>query len=108
MGCSKRQMSHGRVNSKFEGNPLHMILLTGFEPFTTGQGLELTHNPTAEIAMSVAASVEGVRGAVLPVSFERTRACLTDHLNQIRILTNLFKLIMDVADQCFRTGHAFR
>ena len=25
-----------------------MILLTGFEPFTTGLGLELTHNPTAD------------------------------------------------------------
>ena len=29
------------------------VLLTGFEPFTTGQGLELTHNPTADIALRV-------------------------------------------------------
>ena len=31
-----------------------VMLLTGFEPFTTGQGLVLTHNPTADIVLRVA------------------------------------------------------
>ena len=54
-----------------------MILLTGFEPFTTGQGRVLEHNPTAEIVSRVAMSREGVTSAVLPVSFTSTRARLT-------------------------------
>ncbi len=52
------------------------VLLTGFEPFTTGQGLELTHNPTADIALRVADRVEAVVGAVLPVSYARTPPAL--------------------------------
>ncbi len=61
-----------------------MILLTVFEPFTTGQGLELTHNPTADIALSVADTMENVRGLVLPVSYSRTRTSLSDHLNDLK------------------------
>lgn len=53
-----------------------MILLTGFEPFTTGQGLELTHNPTADIVARVGPRVSGVEHAVLPVSYARTREAL--------------------------------
>jgi pyroglutamyl-peptidase len=53
-----------------------MVLLTGFEPFTTGQGLKLTHNPTADIATNVAARLEGVEARVLPVSFEATKSTL--------------------------------
>ena len=53
-----------------------MILLTGFEPFTTGRGLELTHNPTADIARSVAADLKDVMGVVLPVSYQETRRTL--------------------------------
>jgi pyroglutamyl-peptidase len=54
-----------------------VILLTGFEPFTTGQGLVLDHNPTADIVQRVAEGREGVTSAVLPVSFASTRARLT-------------------------------
>ena len=53
-----------------------MLLLTGFEPFTTGEGLTLDHNPTASIATNVAGQMPDVVGAVLPVSYEKTRACL--------------------------------
>lgn len=52
-------------------------LLTGFEPFTTGQGLALTHNPTAGMVERVAARMNGVDAAVLPVSYAATRARLT-------------------------------
>jgi pyroglutamyl-peptidase len=52
------------------------VLLTGFEPFTTGQGLALTHNPTADIVERVARRMEGVTAAVLPVSFAATPAAL--------------------------------
>ena len=55
-----------------------MILLTGFEPFTTGQGLKLTHNPTGDIATSLGSSLTHVQGAVLPVSFTQTKTTLTD------------------------------
>lgn len=48
------------------------MLLTGFEPFTTGQGLVLDHNPTADIVRRVAEELEGVTFGVLPVSYRRT------------------------------------
>ncbi len=51
-----------------------MLLLTGFVPFTTGQGLKLTHNPTGDIALNLASTLPGVHGAVLPVSFTKTKA----------------------------------
>jgi pyroglutamyl-peptidase len=53
-----------------------MVLITGFEPFTTGQGLVLTHNPTADIVARVAEKMPHVAHAVLPVSFQKTRAAL--------------------------------
>ena len=53
-----------------------MILVTGFEPFTTGQGLVLEHNPTAGIAEGVAQSHAAIDYAVLPVSYQRTREAL--------------------------------
>jgi len=49
-----------------------MVLVTGFEPFTTGRGLELSHNPTADIALSIAKHHEGIHGGVLPVSYAQT------------------------------------
>jgi len=54
------------------------VLLTGFEAFTTGQGLALTHNPTADIVERVAAGLEGVASAVLPVSFASTPVALRE------------------------------
>jgi len=54
-----------------------MLLLTGFEPFTTGQGLTLKHNPTADIARRLGAALPDVTGAVLPVSYAETRVALT-------------------------------
>ena len=53
-----------------------MLLLTGFEPFTTGQGLRLTHNPTGDIAKAIGRSNLSVEAAVLPVSFRETKATL--------------------------------
>ena len=53
-----------------------MVLVTGFEPFTTGKGLRLTHNPTADVACAVAARSEGVRAGVLPVSYAQTPLAL--------------------------------
>lgn len=52
------------------------ILITGFEPFTTGRGLRLECNPTADIARRVASAVPGAECSVLPVSFVATRASL--------------------------------
>ena len=52
------------------------VLLTGFEPFTTGQGLKLDHNPTADIVRRVAHGLEGVDYGVLPVSYRRTPEAL--------------------------------
>ena len=61
-----------------------MILFTGFEPFTTGQGLVLTHNPTADIAERVAERVPNARAAVLPVSYAQTRRVLLEQLDTHR------------------------
>ena len=54
-----------------------MVLLTGFEPFTTGQGLSLSHNPTADITRTVADETPGVTGGVLPVSYAKTPVALS-------------------------------
>ena len=48
------------------------MLLTGFQPFTTGQGQVLAPTLTADIAVQVAARVDGVNAAVLPVSYSAT------------------------------------
>jgi len=61
-----------------------MFLITGFEPFTTGQGLVLTHNPTADIAQALHAPEAGVSGAVLPVSFTRTREVLLSTFAEVQ------------------------
>jgi pyroglutamyl-peptidase len=53
-----------------------VVLLTGFEPFTTGRGLSLSHNPTADIALAVGSETAGVTGAVLPVSYAKTPVTL--------------------------------
>ena len=50
-----------------------MLLLTGFVPFTTGQGLKLAHNPTGDIALKLGALCPNTHGAVLPVSFSQTK-----------------------------------
>ena len=60
-----------------------MILLTGFEPFTTGQGLELSHNPTADIVRRVSERLPGSEYAVLPVSYARTRAALEERFRAL-------------------------
>ena len=52
------------------------MLLTGFEPFTTGQGLVLTHNPTADIVQRVAERTPEVATEVLPVSYQATPLAL--------------------------------
>ncbi len=53
------------------------ILITGFDPFTTGQGLTLTENPTAGLAEGIAETLDECISAVLPVSFVRTKTVLT-------------------------------
>jgi pyroglutamyl-peptidase len=55
-----------------------MLLITGFEPFTTGLGLRLDHNPTATLAKAIGRRVEGARGEVLPVSYAETKTALLD------------------------------
>jgi|TARA_Y100000310_G_scaffold114943_1_gene113490 pyroglutamyl-peptidase len=50
-----------------------MLLITGFRPFTTGLGLKLDHNPTADIARRVAEGSSSVVAEVLPVSYRRTK-----------------------------------
>ena len=63
---------------------VRMILFTGFEPFTTGQGLVLDHNPTAGIAERVAGRMPVAAFAVLPVSFSRTQRILTERFDTHR------------------------
>ena len=58
------------------------ILITGFEPFTTGLGLTLTENPTARWAQEVAARVPACRSATLPVSYEGTKRDLSALFDQ--------------------------
>jgi pyroglutamyl-peptidase len=60
------------------------MLLTGFEPFTTGQGLKLEHNPTADIVQRVATKMDGVTAAVLPVSYRETPPALHALFEQIQ------------------------
>ena len=61
-----------------------MILLTGFEPFTTGQGLVLDHNPTSDIVKRVADCVSEAEFAVLPVSFQQTKQRLLSHFEELK------------------------
>ena len=51
-------------------------MITGFEPFTTGQGLVLDHNPTADIATAVAERIQHIVSLTLPVSYRKTREAL--------------------------------
>ena len=60
------------------------VLLTGFEPFTTGQGLILNNNPTAQIVQRVAAESDHIHAAVLPVSYQRTPPALLQLFKEIR------------------------
>lgn len=53
-----------------------MILITGFEPFTTGKGFQVDVNPTAEIATGVASQDPKLASAILPVSFADTKSNL--------------------------------
>jgi pyroglutamyl-peptidase len=91
-----------------------MILLTGFEPFTTQQGLELTHNPTADIAIDVADGLPGVTSAVLPVGYERTRAALLEHFEivQPRVWVGLgyapHRTTLDIETVALNLEHAGR
>ena len=59
------------------------VLITGFEPFTTGKGLVLDRNPTGEIARAVGSTVDACTGRVLPVSFKDTRAQLEALLEEL-------------------------
>ena len=59
------------------------VLITGFEPFTTGKGLVLDRNPTGEIARAVGSTVDACTGRVLPVSFKDTRAQLEALLQEL-------------------------
>ncbi len=60
-----------------------MMLITGFEPFTTGQGLRLDHNPTSDIAHRVAARLPNARAETLPVSFVQTKSALLAHFDAL-------------------------
>ena len=64
------------VSKEFSGER-YSALITGFEPFTTGQGLKLTENPTSNWAFSVASKVPNCASATLPVSYERTKLVLS-------------------------------
>ena len=59
-------------------------LITGFEPFTTGQGLVLDHNPTAQIAAQVASRLPLGDHRTLPVSYEKTKAALGGAFQELR------------------------
>ncbi len=52
------------------------FLITGFEPFTTGQGLVLTHNPTGNWAKEIALGLPSASHATLPVSYAQTKTAL--------------------------------
>ncbi|MGB0648476.1 MAG: pyroglutamyl-peptidase I, partial [Bradymonadia bacterium] len=54
------------------------ILITGFKPFTTGQGLVLTDNPTGRWAKQIGDGLERGVSATLPVSFQRTKQTLRE------------------------------
>ena len=57
---------------------MHTTLITGFKPFTTGQGVVLTDNPTARWARHVGEGLECGVSATLPVSFRRTKQTLRE------------------------------
>ena len=91
-----------------------MVLLTGFEPFTTGQGLALTHNPTADIVQRVAARMEGVTAAVLPVSYAATPEALQAlfERHQPRVWLGLgyapHRTTLDIESLAVNVEHAIR
>jgi pyroglutamyl-peptidase len=60
-----------------------MILVTGFEPFTTGQGLILKDNPTGPLAEDIARHVPHAQSKVLPVSFQETRRMLNQCFDEL-------------------------
>jgi len=59
-------------------------LITGFEPFTTGQGLVLEHNPTADIAAQVAAQLRSGAHQTLPVSYGKTKDALEEVFGELQ------------------------
>jgi len=61
-----------------------MILVTGFEPFTTGQGLVLDENPTGPLAEAIAANLPDAESRVLPVSFKDTRRRLNECFDTLK------------------------
>jgi pyroglutamyl-peptidase len=91
-----------------------MMLLTGFEPFTTGRGLVLTHNPTADIVRQIAAANPDVTAAVLPVSFRATREALLSQFDRLnpRIWLGLgyapHRTTLDVETIAINVEHANR
>ena len=58
--------------------------ITGFEPFTTGQGLILDHNPTAGIAAQVAEALPSGAHQTLPVSYRKTKQALESEFARVR------------------------
>ncbi len=50
-----------------------MILVTGFEPYTTSEGLHVTVNPTSRIATNTASNSDSFVSAILPVSFKHAK-----------------------------------
>lgn len=57
---------------------MNTILITGFRPFTTGQGVVLTDNPTGRWARQIGDGLERGVSATLPVSFRRTKEALRE------------------------------
>ena len=87
-------------------------LITGFEPFTTGQGLKLTHNPTGKTAQRIADRLENAYAATLPVAYRETRPALEELFESHRPLIWLglgyapHRLKIDVETVALNLEHA--
>ena len=60
----------------------NVLLLTGFGPYTTGQGLKLESNPTEKIVQNVSKGLPSVLGRVLPVVYSETKSKLRQLFKQ--------------------------
>ncbi|MEE2789935.1 MAG: pyroglutamyl-peptidase I [Myxococcota bacterium] len=59
-----------------------MILVTGFVPFVSREGIVLHENPTARIVRDLDRRGGALRGIVLPVSFAETKRLFVHALNR--------------------------
>ena len=60
------------------------ILVTGFEPFVTGQGVRLKHNPTIDVVTGLQKTLgSSAKFAILPVSFRTTKTALLELFKEV-------------------------